>query len=159
MTFHTLLHRFFHPRKMSLLLSVLFLMFTLPAWAELGANVVSVQADQAKLKGTLHVTSAGNYQIHEIQTAQGAVREYVAPSGNVFGVAWSGQFPPDLRQILGTYFDQYVNVPRGKRMARGPVTLETPNFVIERGGHQGFFFGRAFVPQMVPQGVSAASIK
>lgn len=149
-------------RKMSMLLSfALFAALALPAWGELGANVSSVQADQAKLKGSLKVTSSANYQIHEIQTAQGTtVREYVSPSGTVFGVAWQGQFAPDLRQLLGSYFDEYMQAAaQTRKTGRGPVTIQTSDLVVQRGGHMRFLVGRAYLPQMVPQGVSADEIK
>ena len=44
--------------------------------------------------------------MHEITTTTGVVREFVSPGGAVFGVAWDGQFPPDLQQLLGPYYQQ-----------------------------------------------------
>lgn len=141
-------------------LSLAFFLFTSSAWGELGGNIASIKVDQQSMQGSLQVTSAGNYQVHQIQTAQGAtVREFVSPSGTVFGVAWHGQFTPDLRQLLGPYFDQYVGATQGKKTVRGPVAVQLPGFVIQRGGHQGSFSGRAYLSQMVPQGVSVDAIK
>lgn len=132
-----------------------------PAWAGLGGNTVSVKADQEKLQGSLQITKTANYEVHEIQSAQGIrVREYVAPSGTVFGVAWQGPATPDLRQLLGSYFDQYVQAAAQSRKAgRGPVTVQLPGLVVQRGGHMRFLVGRAYLPEMVPQGVAADEIK
>lgn len=141
-------------------LCIALFLFASPAWGELGGNVASIKIDQQSMHGSLQVSSAANYQVHEIQTAQGAtVREYVSTSGAVFGVAWNGRFTPDLRQLLGPYFDQYVNAVQGTKTIRGPVSVQLPGFVIQRGGHQGSFSGRAYLPQMVPQDVSADAVK
>ena len=50
------------------------------------------------------------------------VREYVSSNGTVFAVAWQGPWLPDLRQMLGPYFDDYqraLQSTTGKRRARG----------------------------------------
>ena len=134
--------------------------FALPARAGLGGTVDSVKADQEAMKGTLQVTSLSGYQIHEIQSLQGVkVREYVSPNGTVFGVAWQGPWTPDLRQLLGQYFDQYVKAAQSKKTARGPISIQLPGLVVESGGHPRAFVGRAFVPQMIPEGVTADVIK
>ena len=87
------------------------------------------------------------------------MREYASPNGIVFGVTWNGPWAPDLRQLLGAYFDSYVVAARGKKAARGPITIQLPGLIVERGGHARSFFGRAYVPQMIPQGVTADDIQ
>jgi len=79
----------------------------------------------------------------------------------VFGVAWEGQFPPDLQQLLGPYYQQaqQATTPeqqQGRR--RAPVVIETPGLVVHESGHMRSFQGRAYVPQLVPQGVEASEI-
>jgi hypothetical protein len=148
-------------RKIPLVLVIVaFSAFTLPAGATLGGSVASVQDDQASMKGTLQVTKAEGYEIHEIQAAQGVkVREYVSPSGTVFGVAWQGPWKPNLHQILGSYFDQYVQAASANKRARGPAMIQLPELVVQSAGHQGAFAGRAYLPQMIPQGTSISAIK
>lgn len=147
-------------RTMPSLLAMLALPFSLSA--SLGGGVASVQTDQAKLQGTLRTTSSDSYDLHEIQTATGvAVKEYVSPEGKVFAVTWQGSFQPDLRQLLGTYFDQYTQAVQAQRAARhghGPVLIQLPGLVVEVTGHMRSFFGRAYVPQMLPAGVRAEDI-
>jgi len=147
-------------RKIPLLLvSVAFCAFTLPAGAELGGPASSAQA-VASMNGTLQVTKAEGYEIHEIQAAQGAkVREYVSPSGTVFGVAWQGPWKPNLHQLLGSYFDQYVKAASADKRMRGAVTVQLPELVVQSAGHPGAFAGRAYLPQMIPQGASIGAIK
>jgi hypothetical protein len=131
-----------------------------PAGAELGGNVATIQADQEQMKGTRRITATADYSVHEIQTASGAtVREFVSPAGTVFGVAWKGPWKPDMRQLLGPYFDQYVEAIQSKRPRRGPVSIREPGLVVESSGHMRSFSGRAYLPQMTPQNVDPATIK
>lgn len=134
-----------------------------PLSASLGGDFTSVQSDQAKFQGTLRTTSSDAYTVHEIQASTGvAVREYVSPAGKVFAVTWQGQFPPDLRQLLGTYFDQYaqaVQAQRAHRRGHGPLLIQQPGLVIQMAGHMRSYFGKVYVPQMVPAGVHAEDIR
>ena len=133
----------------------------LPAFAELGGNVTTVQNDQVRMKGTVRVTAGEGFAIHEITTPTGtAVREYVNPAGTVFGVAWQGPWKPDLRQLLGVYFDQYVQASQeNKKHGRSPLQVQSGSLVVESGGHPRSFSGRAFLPQMMPSNVTAEMIQ
>jgi hypothetical protein len=135
----------------------------LTAHAVLGGNIASVQADQVHMQGSVRMSSASNYTVQEIQGSGGiVVREYVSHSGKVFGVAWQGSWPPDLRQLLGSYFDQYeqaVKAQRVTRVGRGPLLINQPGLVVEMRGHPRSFFGRAYVPGMLPAGTHAEDIQ
>jgi len=134
-----------------------------PAWGSLGGDAASVQADQIHLQGTRTLKAAGSYTVHEIQAASGTVvREFVSAEGKVFAIAWHGPWMPDMRQLLGSYFDQYAQAnqaQRGARMRRGPILINQPGLVVQIGGHQRAFAGRAYVPEMLPSGVSAENIQ
>lgn len=136
------------------------LLLCVPMFATLGEPVASVQTDQAHMKGSLRVTQNAAYSVHEIQAQPGAVvREYASPQGTVFGVAWQGPGYPDMRQLLGTYFDQYAQAMRTRTTRRGPVYLQLPGLVVQVSGHARAFTGKAYVPQMLPQGVTADTVK
>lgn len=48
--------------------------------------------------------------VHTITLSSGTVvREYVAPNGVVFGVAWNDPTLPDLEATLGAAFDRCVS--------------------------------------------------
>ncbi|HXA48221.1 MAG TPA: DUF2844 domain-containing protein, partial [Burkholderiaceae bacterium] len=72
------------------------------AFAGLGEDVSSIQADQMHMKGTARVLrSELNYTVKEMQMPSGTlVREYVASNGIIFGVAWNGPTMPDLHQLM-----------------------------------------------------------
>ncbi len=133
------------------------------AFAGLGGDVSSVERDRTRMKATVTVRPAERYTIHEMQSDAGqTVREFATPEGKIFAVAWQGPFHPDYQQLLGPYFAQLQQAARGagqRRARRAPVMIETPGFVFESFGHMRGLAGRAYVPQMLPQGVSAEEIR
>jgi hypothetical protein len=66
---------------------------------------------------------------------------------------------PDLRQVLGAHFGRYVAAARDKRVKRTPVVIREPSLVVVTWGHMRAFSGRAYVPEMVPQGVDAEALQ
>ncbi|MBZ5572591.1 MAG: DUF2844 domain-containing protein [Acidobacteriia bacterium] len=136
-----------------------------PAFAALGGDANSVQADQIHMKATaqIRVSPNGAYSVHELQSPHNTVvREFISSDGRVFGVAWRGPFVPNMRQILGTYFQQYSAAAReakSKYVGRRPLNIQQPGLVVQTGGHMRSYSGRAYVPEMVPQGVSVNEIR
>ena len=131
------------------------------ASASLGGDATTVQADQARMAATLQITSRDLYTIHEMRGANNVVvREFVSPAGQVFGVAWQGPSRPDLSQVLGPYFETFTKAtPKSARSARGPLNIQTPGLVVRMAGHARSFVGSAYVPQMLPAGVSTQEIR
>lgn len=135
-----------------------------PASAALGGDETTVQADHARMKGTLRSTPTNRYTVHEIKAQTGTVvKEYVAPAGKIFAVVWQGPFLPDLRQLLGSYFEQFSqsaqNIKSKHPRVRGPLLIQEPGLVVQTGGHMRAYFGRAYVPELVPQGVPIEEIQ
>ena len=127
------------------------------AW--LGGDAATVVADQVHINGKLVVSRTQKYTVHEIQAPSGtAVREFASPAGTVFGVAWSGPTMPDLRQLLGPYFDQYLGAA-AQRNRRGPVLIEQPGLVVQSSGHMRAFAGQAYLPDGIPAGVAKEEIR
>jgi hypothetical protein len=145
------------------LVFILALATVIPAWASLGGDTASIQADQLHMQGSRTTKAAESYTVHEIQATTGTVvKEYLSPQGKVFAVAWNGPRMPDLRQVLGSYFEQYraaVHSPSGPRMVRRPVMIDQPGLVVQIGGRIGAFSGRAYVPEMLPAGVRAEDLQ
>ena len=137
------------------------ILLALPAFAELGGNVSTVQNDQVRMKGTVKVTAGQGFAIHEITTPTGTVvREYANSAGTVFGVAWQGPWKPDMRQLLGAYFDRYLQASQeNKKHGRSPLQVKSDSLVVNSGGHPRAFSGRAFLPQMMPPNVTPEMIR
>ena len=161
------MHPFFQERQSALPLAIITIVFvlslaTLPAFAGLGQDVSSVQSDRAHMQGALRITQAQGCAVHEIQSPNGTVvREYVSTSGKVFAVAWQGPWPPDMRQILAGYFEQYQSAAQAhqnSRLGRRPFVIRQPGLVVQSGGHMRSFAGCAYVPDMLPQGVEAKKL-
>jgi hypothetical protein len=146
-------------------LSVIFLTlaFASPAFATLGGEVSSVEIDRAQMNGTVTVDRNQSYDVHEIKAENGTIlREYASPDGRVFGVAWSGPFMPDFGQLLGTYLQPYSEGVKAHHAAgpgRRPLNIQQPHFVFQNSGHMRSFRGRAYDPQLLPQGVTGSEIR
>ena len=126
------------------------------ALATLGGPVSSVEADRARMKAAVVTTTATTlYTVHAMQTEAGTtLREFANGDGIVFAVAWRGPFPPDLRQTLGSYFEQYRTAPRAHKSGHALDSVEQPGLVVHSSGHLRSFAGSAYVPQLVPAGVA-----
>jgi len=132
----------------------------LPAFAALGADVASVEADRAHMKGELRATATERYQLHEILLPSGTrVREYVSAAGKVFAVSWHGPTMPDLRQTLGDYYDKLQAARGAARGDHHHLSVEQPEFVLHSRGHQRSFAGQAYIPALLPAGVTVADIR
>ena len=132
--------------------------------ATLGRDSSSVDADRVRMQGALlRIVRSDTYVVHEMQSASGTtVREYVSPTGTVFAVAWQGPWQPDLRQVLGPYFDDYqraLEARAGTRRSRGSFTIELPDLTVQVTGHPRAFSGRAFVPRLMPLRVQPEAIR
>jgi len=145
--------------RVGLRTAILLLVLGLPAFAALGGDESSIQADQAQMHASLRTTTTAAYTVHELQAPTGhLVREYLSPSGTVFGVAWQGPSKPDLKQLLGSHFDELQQATPA-RVRRGPVVIRQPGLVFEMGGHPRAFAGRAYIPELLPAGVQADAIR
>jgi hypothetical protein len=139
----------------------------LSAFAGLGGDLNSILTDQVHFQGNVQMTQMASYTVHEIRPAAGikggtVIREYVSPAGKIFAVSWHGAWPPDMRQLLGSYFPQYHDAIQAEANAhpgRRTVQIVQPEFVFQQGGHPRSFTGRAYLPQMLPAGMKAEEIQ
>lgn len=134
----------------------------LTATAELGGDVASVQTDQSRLKAMRRATPSNGYTVHELSTDSGIqIREYASAAGKVFAVTWRGPFLPDLQQLLGAYFPAFKAAAQSHRDggARGPVSVEQQDLIVQSGGRLRAFNGRAWVPSLLPPQVSIEEIQ
>lgn len=137
--------------------------YALFAHAELGGTPLPAgnTAASAATSSSLNTHQQSTpYSVQETQLASGVlVREYIAPSGKVFAVAWEGPVMPDLQQVLGNYFNQYLDAANHSPASRGPLTINQTDLVVQSAGRMRAFFGRAYVPSLLPQGVAADVIQ
>jgi hypothetical protein len=149
-----------NPAVSCLLLLLLFLGVSLPARGELGGDISTVSADQSRFKANLRIMRAPAYSVHEIVSPDGiAVREYASPQGKIFAVAWNGPHVPDLRQLLGQYFQQFSQAAQRRVARRAAIAIAEPGLVVQSGGHMRSFFGRAYLPDALPTDVRPEEIR
>ncbi len=131
------------------------------ATAELGGDKASIEANRVSMHATLTIMTAQSAMVHEMVSPDGVtIREYTNPEGTVFAVSWTGPVLPNMRQLLGAYFDRYMEIlSQMPFRAHTPVVLRQPEFVLESGGRMRSFVGRAYLPQKIPSGVSIDTLK
>lgn len=130
------------------------------ALAALGEDASTVERDVTQLKAQRSVNATAAFSVHELQLSGGThVREYVTTANQVFAVAWQGPSIPDLQQLLGNYFPRYSKAAQALGRVRRGVAIEESDLVIHTGGHQRAFFGMAYLPKQMPQGVTLDQIR
>ena len=132
------------------------LLLAVPSSAVLGEREQSIASDQQRMRGELRSTPQRGYTVHEIDTPDGRmVKEYVAAGGMVFGVSWRGPALPDLQRLLGSYFTEFqqsaASAPGAHRRA---LAVRTDRLVVESAGHMRDLHGRAYVPSLIPDGIT-----
>jgi hypothetical protein len=153
-------HRF--ALQMAVAISLIMIIDLPRAWAALGEAASSVETDRVAFDGRLNIIQAELYSIQEITTSELVVREYVF-GDTVFAVAWRGTRPPNLVSLLGGYFREYQEAAaaaaaNGPRM-RGVTRIQGAHVVVEAGGHPGDIRGRAYIPSLLPSGVTKEMIQ
>lgn len=131
------------------------------AQAGLGERAESVAADRSALGArSLGAAARPGYAIERMASAANEVREFVSPTGVVFGVAWDGISHPDLSKVLASYAPEVRQATaRPGATGRRRRVVRTANVVVETWGHMRSLHGRAWVPALVPPGVSADAIR
>jgi len=132
-----------------------------PAWSALGETETSVGADRQFFQGQIREEVHTGYRLEVIAyPAGGVVREYVSPAGKIFGVAWQGPFVPNMQQLLGPYYthlQRYAQAQTGRH--GGPLIIQQDDFVFSNGGHMRSYHGRAYVPSLLPTGLTAEVVQ
>jgi len=133
---------------------------SVPAWAALGSDASSISADRSFLRGARSKVGLPGYELDQITTPDGSVvREYVSPQGKVFGVSWQGHSLPNLQQLLGAYSAELERGQRTRVITRRAVVVQSNDFVFFSMGHARFFRGRAYVPSLVPNNITAEVVR
>jgi hypothetical protein len=134
-----------------------------PAWAALGQSAATVERDRALMKGQRQSRSGTGYSIDTITVAGMQIKEYVSGDGVVFAVVWRGTGAPDLKLLLGEYFDAYrQEVTAARRRTpriRAPFRMKSDRLVVERAGHSRALWGRAYLPSHLPPGLTPEEIQ
>jgi hypothetical protein len=151
-------------RVASALAALSLLGYSSSAQASLRRGEVSVHEDAAQMGGVAHSRPQASYVVYEFVTRhQTVVREYVSQAGAVFGVAWKGPFAPDLQQLMGPHFSTLqAEVQRRRSLGlrdRKAIHLVSSGLVLHSVGHGRSQAGRAYLPDLLPPGVSSEVVQ
>ncbi|MGD0584442.1 MAG: DUF2844 domain-containing protein [Oryzomonas sp.] len=143
----------------AVLLSTLSRQYT---YAALGGGLDSISSDLQTLHANHRAkTIKDKYSVEKITADATTVREYVSPSGIVFGIAWNGYVHPDLTRLLGSYSGEFTAARQKAARIYGSrrLHLATENIIVEKWGHMRDLQGRAYAPSLFPKGITSDEIK
>jgi hypothetical protein len=130
------------------------------ARAELGGGVDSIVANQTHFGATLRLRRLERHLVHELSLPHGTmVREYTNIQGRVFAVTWAGRFRPNLRRLMGKYYEPYIEATRDRPAVRGPHRIELPGMVVVMTGHQRALYGKIYLTSSLPEGLLLQDIR
>jgi len=128
------------------------------ARATLGGDVASIDVNSKRLAATHKLEALATGERHELQLPSGTlVREYVSPAGKVYAISWQGKRPPNLEELLGTYFPQ-LQGPGRRHSGHHRLDVSGEDLVVRSSGHNRAFSGRAWVPSLVPASVDVETV-
>jgi hypothetical protein len=139
--------------------SITLALTAIPALAGLGSSADSVSTDSSVLRGVVRITGLMQYDVQEIDGAASTVREYSTRAGQVFAVTWQGIAPPNLQQVLGAYYMRLHAAAASARASQGTAVhrlfrVDQSDFVMRSVARMRDFHGVAYIPALVPDGVS-----
>jgi hypothetical protein len=151
----TLLTKDLIMKKISYVFIAAMSLLTTECFATLGESSASIKADH-KLSTNNELYKVESYKVSSVTN----IREYIAKDGIVFAVSWKGQFKPNLSELLGTHYRTLTNAIANKRHGgRAAVYINRHDIVIESNGHPGYFFGKAYLPAVMPSGMKESEIR
>ena len=131
------------------------------ARATLGEGAASIARDRQALSAVKKATTSHTkYTVQEVASDAATVRQYLNSSGVVFAVAWNGLVHPDLSTLLGSYASEYQDAKRKAARKHGQKRLKVQGdrVIVETWGHMRNLQGRAYLPSLMPEGVSVDEI-
>ena len=128
--------------------------------ATLGGDTTSINGGIMELKVNRQIRTQVNYQVHELTIDATLVREYVNAAGTVFAVSWQGQFAPNLHQLLGdAAFQRLGDASRAPHPDHRSLQVQASDLVIQSSNRTRSAVGRAYLPALIPAGVTLDQIQ
>lgn len=149
--------------KLSIACSLIGLAYATPGWATLGDLAASIQTDASHLGSNLAAIPAASSSLFTVQRItlpnSARVDEFVSASGVVFAVNWRGPRPPNLSQLLGSYFAEYQAAVTQPHVRSSHVVINTSHITYRAGGHMRAYWGSARIPALIPAGVTDGDLR
>ena len=133
-----------------------------PAHATLGELQAAAPAGNTAMQLKAATAQSPAYSVSTSTADNGTViKEYAAPGGKVFAVIWRGPMAPDLGTLFGSYYTDYQTALAARQAAPRTrhLQLDSGRMIYQVGGHMGDLRGSAWVPALVPQGLSLGDLR
>jgi len=145
--------------KISIVVIALALIAAQPCWAALGGSPSSSGSAVSSVAAS--TASGASYTDLQSQLPNGTVvHEYANSGGTVFAVAWSGPMQPDVKALLGPWFDTYTKRATQRQSADlSHLAVAGADLVVVSTGRVGAFQGRAWVISLLPEGFNTKEMK
>ncbi|TAL96562.1 MAG: DUF2844 domain-containing protein [Paraburkholderia sp.] len=128
--------------------------------AELGGMASPAAASDAAV---VHSLTSGLFQVRTTTDDGGTtINEYSTPAGEVFAYTWQGPTMPDLKALLGSFYDSWHDgaaSAQASESALHATRIARPDVIVESGGQMRSYVGRAWLPRALPAGVSADDLR
>ncbi|CAG4891637.1 DUF2844 domain-containing protein [Paraburkholderia gardini] len=111
----------------------------------------------------VHSLKSGSFQVRTTTDDGGTtISEYTTPAGQVFAYTWQGPTMPDLKTLLGSFYDSWRDgaaSAQARASTLHATRIAQPDVVVESGGQMRSYVGRAWLPGALPAGVSADDLR
>jgi hypothetical protein len=128
--------------------------------AELGRMAQRAPAASAAI---VHTLKSGPFQIRTTTDSGGTtINEFSTNAGQVFAYTWQGPTMPDLKMLLGSFYDSWrdgASSAQASTRALHATRVAQPDVVVESGGQMRSYVGRAWLPRALPAGVSPDDLR
>ena len=100
------------------------------------------------------------YTVRRIHYGQALMREFIAPTGVVFALDWKGMPEPDVKNLLGSSTDdeRLEDLLPILRRRNSTTRVSERDIIWEKSGTSRNLYGRAYVPYLVPSGVTIGDV-
>jgi uncharacterized protein DUF2844 len=124
---------------------------TMPALPRAGSAAVANHLADASIRIRAW-TDEGGTKIHE----------YATGDGLIFAYTWEGPTMPNLDGLLGRYSVSYrakAAELAGARNSLHASRVAQPDMIVDSGGQMRSYVGRAWLPTVIPPGISPADLQ
>jgi len=120
-------------------------------------------ADDGRRTRTESQTCDGNrsgYTVRDVHYGRALMREFIAPTGVVFALDWKGMPEPDVKNLLGSSTDdeRLEDLLPILRRRNSTTRISERDIIWEKSGTSRNLYGRAYVPYLVPSGVTIGDV-
>ncbi|MFC0692268.1 DUF2844 domain-containing protein [Paraburkholderia humisilvae] len=132
-----------------------------PACAQLGGTMSATPRAASEVIAN-DLTDASIRILGWIDEGGTTIHEYATGDGLIFAYTWQGPTMPDLDRLLGPYKASYRAKATALLATGGSLhasRVAQSDVVVDSGGQMRSYVGRAWLPAVIPPGISPADLQ